>query len=243
MIVTCPNCSARYQLDAQALVPHGRALRCVKCGHTWTERIPTDAAPAPAAAVEVPDFGLDVPDFGLDVPTREPRGRKPSAARRRDRASFSRRKAGSGLIGWAVLGIFVVGLAAGLFFLRSGVIAYFPAAKTAYDLVGLATVPRAPAPGEGLKILKPSFIERDDDDTWVIDIEGEVENITRTSRAVPQALQVLLLDQNDNVVGEWKFRAPISLLGPFDKFEYRTSVIDPPVEAVSFRVVWVTQVQ
>jgi hypothetical protein len=136
-----------------------------------------------------------------------------------------------------------VGLAAGLFFLRSGVIAYFPAAKSAYDLVGLDTAPRATGPGEGLKILKPSFSERDDDDTWVIDIEGEVQNITRTTRAVPQALQVLLLDQNDNVVGEWKFRAPASLLGPLDKFQYRTSVIDPPVEAVSFRVVWVTQVQ
>jgi predicted Zn finger-like uncharacterized protein len=235
MIVTCPNCSTRYQLDAQVLVPQGRALRCVKCGHTWTERTQTDAAPA----------AVEVPDFGLDVPARQPRGRTPAAARRRDRgrARRSRKAAGSGLISWAVLGVLVVGLAAGLFFLRSGVIAYFPAAKSAYDLVGLDTAPRAMGPGEGLKILEPSFIERDDGDTWVIDIEGEVQNITRTTRAVPQALQVLLLDQNDNVVGEWKFRAPASLLDPLDKFQYRTSVIDPPVEAVSFRVVWVTQVQ
>jgi predicted Zn finger-like uncharacterized protein len=238
MIITCPNCSTRYQLDAQVLVPHGRALRCVKCGHRWTERTQTDAAPAAIAVVEVPDFGLD-------VPARQPPGRTLAAARRRDRgrASRSRKEAGSGLIGWAVLGVLVVGVAAGLFFLRSGVIAYFPAAKLAYDLVGLDTAPRAMGPGEGLKIFKPSFIKRDDDDTWVIDIEGEVQNITRTTRAVPQALQVLLLDQNDNVVGEWKFRAPASLLGPLDKFQYRTSVIDPPVEAVSFRVVWVTQVQ
>ena len=77
----------------------------------------------------------------------------------------------------------------------------------------------------------------------MIDIEGEVQNITRTTLPVPQALQVLMLDQNDNVVGEWKFRAPVSLLGPLDKFEYRTSVIDPPLEAVKFPVVWVTQVQ
>ena len=237
MIVTCPNCSTRYQLDAQVLVPHGRALRCVKCGHTWTERTHTDAAPA----VDV----VEVPDFDFDVPARQPRGRTPTAARRRDRgrASRSRKEVGSGLIGWAVLGVLVVGLAAGLFFLRSGVVAYFPAAKSAYDLVGLDTVPLVTVPGEGLKILKSSFIERDDDDTWVIDIEGEVQNITRTTRAVPQALQVLLLDQNDNVVGEWKFRTPASVLGPLDKFEFRTSVIDPPVEAVSFRVVWVTQVQ
>jgi predicted Zn finger-like uncharacterized protein len=238
MIVTCPNCSTRYQLDAQVLVPHGRVLRCVKCGHTWTERTQTDSAPDD-------DDGVEVPDFGFDVPARQPRGRTPAAARRRDRgrASRSRKEAGSGLISWAVLGVLVVGVAAGLFFLRSGVIAYFPAAKSAYDLVGLDTALRAMGPGEGLKILKPSFIERDDDDTWVIDIEGEVQNITRTTRAVPQALQVLMLDQNDNVVGEWKFRAPASLLGPLDKFEYRTSVIDPPVEAVGFRVVWVTQVQ
>jgi len=237
MIVTCPNCSTRYQLDAQVLVPHGRALRCVKCGHTWTKQTQTDTAPD--------DDDIEVPDFGLDGAARQPVDRTPAAARFRDRgrASRSRKTAGSGLIGWAVLGVLVVGLAAGLFFFRSGVIAHFPAAKSAYDLAGLDTAPRATGPGEGLKILKPSFIERDDGDTWVIDIEGEVQNITRTIRAVPQALQVLLLDQNDNVVGEWKFRTPASLLGPLDKFEYRTSIIDPPVEAVSFRVVWVTQVQ
>jgi predicted Zn finger-like uncharacterized protein len=240
MIVTCPNCSTRYQLDAQVLVPHGRALRCVKCGHTWTEKTQTDAAPD-----DDDDDDVEGPYFGLDGPARQPRGRSPAAARRRDRgrASRSRKKAGSNLIGWAVLGVFVVGVAAGLFFLRSGVIAYFPAAKPAYDLVGLDTAPRATGPGEGLKILERSVIERDDDDSWVIDIEGEVQNITRTTLPVPQALQVLMLDQNDNVVGEWKFRAPVSLLGPLDKFEYRTSVIDPPLEAVKFPVVWVTQVQ
>jgi predicted Zn finger-like uncharacterized protein len=236
MIVTCPNCSTRYLLDAQVLVPHGRALRCVRCGRTWTGKTQADTAPDD-------DDDDEVPDFGLDVLARKPRGRTPAVGRRRDRTSRPRKKAGSGLIGWAVLGVLVVGVAAGLFFLRSGVVAYFPAAKPAYDLVGLDTARRAAGPGEGLKILQPSFIERDDGDTWVIDIEGEVQNITRTTRAVPQALQVLLLDQNDNVVGEWKFRTPASLLGPLDKFEYRTSVIEPPAEAVSFRVVWVTQVQ
>jgi predicted Zn finger-like uncharacterized protein len=241
MIVTCPNCSTRYQLDAQVLVPHGRALRCVKCGHTWTERPKTDAAPVEDDETD----DVEVPDFGLDVPARQPRGRTPAAARRRERgrASRSRKEAGSGLIGWAVLGILVVGVAAGLFFLRAGVVAYFPAAKPAYDMIGLDTAPRATVPGEGLKILKPSFVARDDGDTRVIDIEGEVQNITRSTRAVPQAMQVLLLDQIDNVVGEWKFRAPVSLLGPLDKFQYRTSVIDPPADAASFRVVWVTQVQ
>ncbi|MDA1060067.1 MAG: zinc-ribbon domain-containing protein, partial [Proteobacteria bacterium] len=67
MIVTCPNCSTRYQLDAQFLVPQGRALRCVKCGHSWTERPKTAAAPV---IVETDTDDVEVPDFGLDVPTR-----------------------------------------------------------------------------------------------------------------------------------------------------------------------------
>jgi predicted Zn finger-like uncharacterized protein len=245
MIVTCPNCSTRYQLDAQVLVPNGRTLRCVRCGHTWTERSQIDTAPVDDEDDE--DDDVDVPDFGLDVPAR-PRGggRTPASARRRarGRAQRSRKAAGSGLIGWGVLAALVVAVVAGLFFLRAEVVAYFPPAKRAYDTAGLDTAPRATIPGEGLKVLgNPTVAFREDEGVLVIDIEGEVQNVTRSTRAVPQIMQVILLDEANGVLTEWKFRSPVGVLGPLDKFSYRTSIIDAPRDTRRLQVTFVTPEQ
>jgi predicted Zn finger-like uncharacterized protein len=40
MIITCPNCETRFNVNPAALVPDGRAVKCMRCGHTWTERPP-----------------------------------------------------------------------------------------------------------------------------------------------------------------------------------------------------------
>lgn len=247
MIVTCPNCSTRYQLDAGALVPSGRALRCVRCGHTWTQRPVSDTA-ARVVEEEPEAEEIEVPDFGLDVPSRPRRaGRTPASARRRERgrAKRSRQAAGSGGIGWFVLAGVVVAVLAGLYFLRAEVVSYFPPAQRAYDLAGLDTSPPVTIPGEGLRILENTIKSSvlDDDDGRTIDIEGEVQNVTRSTRAVPPVMQVILLDRNKEVVGEWKFRSPVTVLGPTDKFTFRTSVLEASTEAVEIQVTFVTEGQ
>lgn len=35
MRLTCPNCSAEYEVDAQAIPPAGRDVQCSNCGHSW----------------------------------------------------------------------------------------------------------------------------------------------------------------------------------------------------------------
>ena len=35
MIITCPACSARYNLTAQQIGDQGRKVKCVKCEHVW----------------------------------------------------------------------------------------------------------------------------------------------------------------------------------------------------------------
>ena len=40
MIVTCPGCETKYEVIEDALIPNGRILRCVRCGHKWTQRPP-----------------------------------------------------------------------------------------------------------------------------------------------------------------------------------------------------------
>jgi len=141
------------------------------------------------------------------------------------------------------LGVVFLAIVGGLYFFRVEVVTYWPPAQAAYDLAKLDTKPPATAPGEGLKVLSnPKVDFRDDDGTLVIDIEGEVQNVTRLTRSVPQIMEVILLDAGNEVLTEWKFRSPVSILGPLDKFSYRTSIIDAPRETRRLQVTFVTQV-
>src|SRR5262249_47524481 len=47
MILTCPSCATRYQVDEAKFPPQGRQVRCAKCGHVWHQ-----AGPAPAPEPE-----------------------------------------------------------------------------------------------------------------------------------------------------------------------------------------------
>ena len=37
VIVTCPSCQTRFNLDAAKLQPVGRHVRCAKCSHRWLQ--------------------------------------------------------------------------------------------------------------------------------------------------------------------------------------------------------------
>lgn len=54
MRLTCPNCSAEYEVDAALIPDEGRDVQCSNCGKTWFELPPTAVADAPAPAVSAP---------------------------------------------------------------------------------------------------------------------------------------------------------------------------------------------
>jgi predicted Zn finger-like uncharacterized protein len=57
VIVACPSCQTRFNLDSAKLLPAGRNVRCAKCGHRWRQ-MPEDMEEQPASppppAVEPP---------------------------------------------------------------------------------------------------------------------------------------------------------------------------------------------
>src|SRR5215471_11410904 len=50
MILTCPNCSTRYQADATRFPLAGRNVRCAKCAHVW-HQLPPPPEPEPELAI------------------------------------------------------------------------------------------------------------------------------------------------------------------------------------------------
>jgi predicted Zn finger-like uncharacterized protein len=58
MQIVCPNCGTSYDLEAAALGPAGRNVRCVRCKETWLARV-DDMVRADALAEAADEIGWD----------------------------------------------------------------------------------------------------------------------------------------------------------------------------------------
>jgi predicted Zn finger-like uncharacterized protein len=58
MNIVCPNCGTSYDVEASALGPAGRTVRCVRCRETWHARV-DDMARADALVQAADDIGWD----------------------------------------------------------------------------------------------------------------------------------------------------------------------------------------
>ena len=116
MIVSCPACESRFEVDRAHLGHDGRIVRCGKCGNCW-HQMPQDD---PRAAV-------------AEAPGPPPRRRPPPPKRGRGK-----------LIGWLLLLLFVAGIAAGGWFERQRIVAQFPQLGDAYALIGIPVEPPGP---------------------------------------------------------------------------------------------------
>lgn len=66
MILTCPECRARFLVPDTAISPAGRSVRCGKCRHEWHVSPPPAAAsatPAPAKKPQAPASARETPDI------------------------------------------------------------------------------------------------------------------------------------------------------------------------------------
>ena len=60
MIVSCPECGARYKLPPQAIPSEGRAMRCASCKHRWFE-LGAEEAVVPVAPIPAPEMFATMP--------------------------------------------------------------------------------------------------------------------------------------------------------------------------------------
>lgn len=224
MILSCPVCRTRYQVDEQALRGQsGRTVRCAQCGHTWHQAALPKAAenegPANSVSHRI-EPALEVPPrpaTTLEVPPR--RRALPEPPRRRSRR---------GALRWLVVAVLLaLAVLAGVVVARGAIVALWPPAARLYALAGFAAEP----PWTGLKIEKLAPSRTPDG----LVIEGDITNTGKTTQDLPR-LRVALRDASEKEVQFKIVDPPQPRLAPGAVAHFKTP-FDHPEDAAKGVVV------
>jgi len=247
MIVRCPICATNYQVDARALGPSGRTVRCAHCSHTWRqapaeELVSAEAVPAPAVLPEsapavAPELPRRTAPPQQEFVEQPPRLHQDAVAgESAHEPEVRRRRRPMVAAGWLLLLLVIAALAGGAVWKREDVIAFWPPALRLYVALGLEKPP--PADGLVIEHLKPRRDEQNGVPRLVI--EGEVVNSATVALAVPP-LKVELKDAGQRVVQTWTFSASTDRLLPGASVPFSTSVERPNETATDMRVSFVDE--
>lgn len=216
MILSCPDCGARFAIDPAKLEPDGRRVKCGKCAHVWFESPPeiVEDTPAPEPVSVTP---LEPEEQSHLRPQNLP------TIRRAARRGHGARNA------WIAVGALLVAIAAVLWFGRAPIATAFPPAEEIYASAGISVFP---PPGEGLEIEFNARAEADE-----LSLRGEVVNASDSVRDVP-TLHVVISDGSGATLRTWSFDAETRRLGPGERVAFTTQTREIPGGAANVSILF-----
>jgi len=211
MILSCPNCAARFLVESWAIGRAGRTVRCGRCGHEWhAVAAPAEEAPPPPAQPVTP---MPLPP-GSNLP----------AIREDGRGGWVH------AVGWVGL-LLVLVLAAAAMVARDQVVELWPDSARAYAAIGM----QPPRPGEGLRFSDVTITRNDADGAQSLIVEGLIRNESAGPRVVPP-LRGALRDAARRDIQAWVFAAPRERLAAGESVRFRTEVRDPSPDAADIDI-------
>lgn len=211
MIVNCPNCSARFMVDASALGPTGRQVRCGRCKESWFQ------GPAEPDAVRleqtVPEFIIRPRTPGANLPAIKP-------PPQRNLRSF----------GWLLLVLLLVAALAVAWYNRDTLASRINGLDSLIDGVfgpgslGTSAVLEIPAD-------RISFNR----DGQALVVKGVIVNASDAERDVPP-LELVLGAARGGTVGTHPFTAKQAKVPAKGTVEYETRVENVPAAAETMTV-------
>jgi predicted Zn finger-like uncharacterized protein len=221
MILTCPECASRYQVDDASIPPQGRTVRCVGCATAWRAEAPALAEdPLDLSAAEAISPSAEAKPAATSLP-RKIRARR--EARRRTREA-----AAAGVV-WGVLAAVLVAVIGGAALFRIEVVRLWPRTAGAYAKVGLAVNPTGLAPenvqaGPGLKNGHAAVL-----------VSGVVRNVeTRPHDPIP--LRIALLDKTGKALARQVVALPSGRLQPGQAKPFDAVFLDPPSNSANVQI-------
>lgn len=209
MILTCPQCATRYQIDDSKFPAEGRKVRCTKCGHLWFQ-----AAPAP----EPKPAGVTAAGASAAA---QAQTAQPGAAPAAEKAPGERLAAAAGWIGLlAVLGLIAWG---GIRY-RDAIAEVWPQTARLYAALGM------PAKARGLTFETVSYRRDTQAGRQVLVVNGTLANASARELAAPP-IQVVLTDAKRRVVDRWTFSPAARRLNPGERLNFTTTRANPPSSA------------
>ncbi|MGE0153412.1 MAG: DUF3426 domain-containing protein [Reyranellaceae bacterium] len=211
MIVTCPNCSARFMVDASALGPTGRQVRCGRCKEAWFQ------GPAEPDALRleetVPEFIIRPRTPGSNLPALKP-------PPRRNLRSF----------GWVLLMLLLIGALAVAWYNRDTLAARVKGLDSLIDgIFGPGTL------GTGAVLeIPPERIDFTREGTALV-VKGIIVNASDTEREVPP-LELILGAARGGTVGTHSFTAKSPRIAAKGTIEYETRIENVPAAAETMTV-------
>ncbi len=243
MILTCPNCSTRYSVNAKAFGESGRAVRCAQCGHKWHAM----AQDEDEITLEEPItgcFGKDLDKDQMKEAAREPLAPEQADAEKEEnsespdtpkaphanwrereaqRKRQKRRRIAFGV--WGVILLILVLLSSIGIVYRSAVVRFWPNTASLYEALGMKVNLW------GVDLGKTSVQRLIVGDANVLRISGEVTNPGKKDQHVP-LVQISLRDETGATLYQWTVTPGPANLAPGEVAVFKTEVSNPPNNAV-----------
>ncbi len=225
MIIACPSCETRFEVNAAAFPPGGRKVKCARCAHIWHASPSDEARPIPAiaAAARAEPRAEAAPSDTIAPPTVVPTPEDAPAEMIWAGSDIPPRRSGRlATIGLAAACVALV--AAGLYVFRDTVVAYVPGAGPAYAALGL------PVDVTGLDLaIEAQAMSAAGDGATTLVVTGSIANATDRERHVPQ-IRATLLSKERAELHSWTFDVGVASLKPGERYEFRQELAQPPAD-------------
>ncbi|GAA0582025.1 DUF3426 domain-containing protein [Rhizomicrobium electricum] len=223
MILTCPACETRYEVDAAKFPPQGRNVRCARCSNVWHamgepvsafEPEPAEPEPPPREVYAQPEPRDPEPQetSAYEEPPPEPRGKL------WQQPWFLK-------TGWAALAgiVILIGVIATVY--RHQVVETWPQSASVYSKLGMKVA------ASGLKIGNTRNLRELRNGRLVLTVSGALTNVTDRELPVPQ-IRIGLVDNDKREIYHWTVAPDVITLKPGQSTRFVTRLSNPP-EGVS----------
>lgn len=220
MIVSCPECGARYRLADDAIPVEGRAMRCAACKHRWYEMgaDPVAATPSEAATEPALPEPVATPEQAAWSPDPEP-GDEPAPDRH-------------GVLKTVCALLLSAALFAGAALLWVPDLPPLDLSRVPWleRLIAPPAVPKSP-----LGIVFEVERQPVADGRTLFAVRGAVINPTREAQPIPR-LEGRLVDLSDTITYRWTVDPGRTSLPPGGRAPFDTSAIGESAERAVVRI-------